>query len=161
VTAILNPAVVGPLLPYLIPPALAAALVTIVGVRRSAADVAPEMIQQNPLQLFAALKMAVLFQAVLMTVHAARELWGESGVFTSAAALGLTDVDALTVSMAREVARTVSPAVAATAIAIGILANTAMKLGIALILGSRSFRMLAGGALALMLVVLAAAALFQ
>ena len=36
-----------------------------------------------------------------MVVHLAREMWGQSGVLTSAAILGLTDVDALTVSMAR------------------------------------------------------------
>jgi uncharacterized membrane protein (DUF4010 family) len=89
--------------------------------------------------------MAVLFQAVLFAVHLARETWGSSGVFTSAAILGLTDVDALTVSMTRDVARTVSPAVAASAIAAGVLANTGMKLGLALFLGSRRFRAIAGG----------------
>jgi uncharacterized membrane protein (DUF4010 family) len=52
----------------------------------------------NPLRLVGALQMAVLFQAVLLAVHLARESWGTSGVFTSAAILGLTDVDALTVS---------------------------------------------------------------
>ena len=44
-------------------------------------------------------------------------------MFTSAAVLGLTDVDALTVSMARGVATTASPAIAASAIAVGVLAE--------------------------------------
>ena len=57
-------------------------------------------------------------------------VWGVSGVFTSAAVLGLTDVDALTVSMAK-MWRRYSPAVAATAIAVGVLANTGLKLGLA------------------------------
>ncbi len=104
--------------------------------------------------------MALLFQAVLMAVHLAGEAWGQSGVLTSAAVLGLTDVDALTVSMARGVAQTVSPAVAATAIAVGVLANTAMKLGLALFFGSRRFRAIAGGALALMLVAIGVTFLF-
>lgn len=156
VTAILNRAVVSPLLPYLVPPALAAALVAAVGARRSTTPAAPEVAQHNPLQLTAALQMAVLFQGVLMAVHAARELWGASGVFTSAAVLGLTDVDALTLSMAREVAQAVSPEVAATAIAIGVLTNTAMKLGVALFFGSPKFKVIAGGALVLMLVALGA-----
>jgi uncharacterized membrane protein (DUF4010 family) len=77
-------------------------------------------------------------------------------VFASAAVLGLTDVDALTVSMARGVAQTVSPVMAATAIAVGVLANTGMKLGLALFFGSRRFRLIAGGALAIMLVTLGA-----
>lgn len=71
--------------------------------------------------------MAVLFQVVLMIVHAAHERWGTSGVFTSAAVLGLTDVDALTVSMAKDVAEALSPATAATAIAVGVLSNIARR----------------------------------
>jgi uncharacterized membrane protein (DUF4010 family) len=100
-TAILNPVVAIALIPYLTPPAVMAALVTAVGAHRLPATTAPEGSPHNPLQLAAALQMAVLFQAVLMVVHGARELWGTSGVFTSAAVLGLTDVDALTISMAR------------------------------------------------------------
>jgi uncharacterized membrane protein (DUF4010 family) len=156
-TAILNPAVVPPLIRYLAMPAVIAALVTAGGVRRSPAAGAPDALPQNPLQLTTALQMAVLFQGVLMAVHMAREWWGQSGVFTSAAVLGLTDVDALTVSMARGVAQTVSPTVAATAIAVGVLTNTVIKLGLTVFLGSRSFRTIAGGALALMLLTLGAA----
>ena len=156
-TAILGPAVVPALIPYLAAPALVAALAAMVGARRSPAAGVTDIPLQNPLQLTAALQMAVLFQGVLMAVHVARAVWGQSGVFTSAAVLGLTDVDALTVSMARGVARTASPVVAATAIAVGVLANTGMKLGLAVFLGSPRFRTIAGGALLLMLLSLAAA----
>jgi uncharacterized membrane protein (DUF4010 family) len=104
--------------------------------------------------------MAVLFQAVLMAVHLVGSVWGQSGVFTSAAVLGLTDVDALTMSMARGVAASQSEAVAATAIAVGVLANTAMKLGLAIFLGAPRFRTIAGGSLALMLVAAGGALLF-
>ena len=103
--------------------------------------------------------MAVLFQAVLMAVHLLGEVWGQSGVFASAAVLGLTDADALTVSMARGVAATASPAIAATAIAVGVLANTAMKLALAVFFGAPRFRAIAGGALALMLVAVGGALL--
>jgi uncharacterized membrane protein (DUF4010 family) len=51
----------------------------------------------------------------------------------------------------------VSPAVAATAIAVGVFSNTAMKLGLAVVLGSARFRMIAGGALVLMLAALGTA----
>jgi uncharacterized membrane protein (DUF4010 family) len=153
-TAILNRAVVPELYPYLIAPAVVAAAIAALGAWRSPGEGGPEMSVQNPLQLSGALQMAVLFQLVLMAVHVARNWWGASGVLTTAAVLGLTDVDALTVSMIRDVAYTVSTAVAATAIAVGILANTGMKLGLALFFGSARFRMIAGGALALMLAVL-------
>jgi uncharacterized membrane protein (DUF4010 family) len=158
-TAILNAAVVRPLGPYLIAPALVAALVAAMGARRSRAEQSPEMTVHNPLQLGGALQMAVLFQAVLMVVHLAGDLWGASGVFTTAAVLGLTDVDALTVSMARGVAETASPAVAATAIAVGVLSNTAMKAALALVFGVRHFRVIAGGALGFMFLALGAALL--
>ena len=152
-TAILNPAVVTPLLPYLTPPALVAAIVAAVGLLRPApAAPAPAVEQQNPLQLAGALQMAVMFQGVLMAVWVANEYWGSSGVFTSAAILGLTDVDALTLSMARDVAVRVSPEMAAAAIGIGVLTNTVMKLAMALALGSARFKLVAGGALLLMLV---------
>src|SRR3954470_17776288 len=111
----------------------------------------------NPLQLAAALHMAALFQVVLIAVHIARERWGASGVFTSAAVLGLSDVDALTVSMAKDVADALSPTIAATAIGIGVLSNTAMKIALALLFGSPRFRVVAGGALLLMFVALALA----
>jgi uncharacterized membrane protein (DUF4010 family) len=159
-TAILNAAVVPPLVPYLAAPALVAILVAVVGARRSLAAGAPDVSARNQLQLVAALQMAVLFQAVLMAVYLIRDTWGQSGVFTSAAVLGLTDVDALTVSMARGIALTASPTVAATAIAVGVLTNTAMKLGLALFLGAQGFRAIAGGALALMLVAIGGALVF-
>jgi uncharacterized membrane protein (DUF4010 family) len=158
-TAILNAAVVRPLVPYLAAPAVIAALVAMVGALRSRETGAPEVSVRNPLQLGAALQMAVLFQVVLMAVHLAGNMWGQSGVYTTAAVLGLTDVDALTMSMARGVAVTACPAVAATAIAVGVLANTAMKLALAVFLGASRFRVIAGGALALMLVVMGAAVL--
>jgi uncharacterized membrane protein (DUF4010 family) len=150
-TAILNAEVVRPLGPYLVAPAVVAALVAIVGARRSPHTGGPDVAVRNPLQLAAALQMAVLFQAVLMAVYLIGNMWGQSGVYTSAAVLGLTDVDALTVSMARGVAVTASPQIAATAIAVGVLTNTAMKLGLAVFFGAARFRVIAGGTLALML----------
>lgn len=159
-TAILNVAVLPPLVPYLAAPALVAALVAALGIARPVAAAAPGVPVRNPLKLAAALQMALLFQGVLMSVYLVRDTWGQSGVFTSAAVLGLTDVDALTLSMARGVAHTMSPTVAATAIAVGVLANTAMKLGLVLFLGGPAFRAVAGGALILMLLLNGAALLF-
>jgi len=73
-------------------------------------------------------------------------------VLTTAAALGLTDVDALTVSMTKGVADTLSMQTAALAIAVGILANNGLKAGIALLLGERQFRTIVVGTLGLMIV---------
>lgn len=155
-TTILNAAVAMPLLPYLVAPAVVAVVVAIAGARRAATEQPPEFAMENPLNLWGALQMAALFQLVLMAVSVARQGFGTVGIFTSAAVLGLTDVDALTVSMARGMAGTIPVEVAAAAIAAGVLANTAMKLALALMFGSKMFRVIAGGALAVMFVAMAA-----
>ena len=98
----------------------------------------------------AALQMAVMFQVMLMVVHFAESAWGSAGVYGSATVLGLTDVDALTVSMARGVAYTASLQTAAVAIAVGVLANTVLKLALVLLFGSPRFLRIVGPALALM-----------
>ena len=153
-TAILNRAVAATLALYLAAPAVVALLAVAVGSRGSGSAGAAEPPPRNPLQLAAALQMALLFQIVLTAVHVARERWGASGVFTSATVLGLTDVDALTVSMAKGVADAASPEIAAAAIAVGILSNTAMKIALSVALGSARFSTIAGGALVLMFVAL-------
>ena len=158
---VLNPALVLPVSPYLMPPALVAALVALYGARGPHPSPADERAPVNPLQLSSALQMAALFQGVLFTVHLVRQTWGASGVLTSAAVLGLTDADALTMSMARDVAYSVSLDVAALAIAVGIVANTAMKLAIALVFGSARFRTIAGGALTLIIAAATTALLWR
>jgi uncharacterized membrane protein (DUF4010 family) len=156
-TAALNLPLLPLLLPYLVLPGLVAAAVATIGFRRTRSVGVPASTMVNPLQLTAALQMALLFQAVLMLVHFAGRAAGEAGVFGSAAVLGLTDVDALTVSMARGVAQTVSLHTAAAAIALGVLSNTGLKLVVALTFGSPSFKRIAGGSLTLMIVAAAAA----
>jgi len=71
-----------------------------------------------------------------------RDRWGSLGLYPAAAALGLTDVDALTVSMST-LDQSVLPEIAARAIAIGVLANTLLKLGLTVVMGSNRFRRVA------------------
>ena len=84
--------------------------------------------------------MAATFQLVLLAVFVARRTFGAVGLLASGAVLGLTDVDALTISMAKSVSAGVAAHLAAQAIAIGVLANCAMKTGIAIVLGAPAFR---------------------
>jgi uncharacterized membrane protein (DUF4010 family) len=94
--------------------------------------------------------MAVLFQAVFFAVHAARAVWGDAGLIASAAVLGLTDVDALTIAMVKSASGGVPVALAARAIAVGILCNTVLKLALAALLGNAPFRRIAAAGLAAM-----------
>lgn len=146
--AVLNLAVCGRTLPYLIGPGVIAAAIAGVGAWRGRrAPEAPASPITNPLQLMAAIQMAVVFQVVLIVVAYASRFWGDVGLLGSAAVLGLTDVDALTVSVATGTTAGV-PDVAARALAIGVLSNTLLKLALALAIGRGAFRLVAGGALA-------------
>jgi uncharacterized membrane protein (DUF4010 family) len=156
-TAILNPLVLPLLASYLAAPGMIAAIATTVGARRSPPNGSTEVPLQNPLQLTAALQMAVLFQVVLMAVSVARAWWGESGVISSATVLGLTDVDALTVAMSASVGDGAPAAVAARALGMGALVNTLVKLGLATGIGRGRFRRQAGISLALLATVSALA----
>ena len=130
-----------------------AALVAAVGAITLSADgeVAPPLSANNPLQLSASLQMALLFQVVITIVSLVRDTSGRAGVPTTAAVLGLTDVDALTLSMASGIAHTMSLDTAALAIAIGVLANTALKMGVALLFGAPTFRVIVASTLILMM----------
>jgi uncharacterized membrane protein (DUF4010 family) len=110
---------------------------------------------ESPLRLRAAIQMALAFQVALTLIRLVSDRWGAIGIYPTAAALGLTDVDALTVSMSR-VDTGVTPTVAAQAIAIGIMANTLLKLGLAAGVGVGSFRSVATRGLAAMVAASAA-----
>jgi uncharacterized membrane protein (DUF4010 family) len=92
---------------------------------------------KSPFSLTFAIKFALLFAAVAVLVDRAQAVLREGAVYVVAALAGLTDVDAITLSMAREADR-VTPAVAVTAITIAVIANTVVKTGLVWWLGSRT-----------------------
>lgn len=131
---------------YLVPPFVIGSLIVLTGLRKATKSEGVEP-PDNPLQIAAALQMAALFQIVLILVELARRTWGNVGVIVSSAVLGLTDVDALTLSMANAAASQVPVDLAARGLAIGILANTLLKAGLAIVIGAGPFRWLVTGGL--------------
>lgn len=149
-TSVLDARVARALLPYLAAP-FVIGLAMVALWLRTQDDSGPDGGEAaNPLQVWPALQMAVTFQVVLFAVALVRGWFGEGGLLATGAVLGLTDVDALTISMTRSVATGISPQTAARAIAIGIVANSAMKATIAGVLGARSFAARTGGVLVAM-----------
>ena len=69
---------------------------------------------------------------------------------------GLTDVDAVTISMAKSVGEGVEPRIAASAIALAIISNSAVKIAITLLIGAARYRALAAGGLVTMAAALGA-----
>ncbi|HWH52051.1 MAG TPA: MgtC/SapB family protein [Gemmatimonadaceae bacterium] len=140
VSAVLNPAVSVALLPLLAPPFVAGLLLVSIGWRQESTAALPsDTAAESPLQFGAAIRMAVAFQVAMLLVAAGRRWLGEPGVLASGAALGLTDIDALTVSLSRADAA-FAATTAAQAIAIGVLSNTMLKLTVALVLGAPRYR---------------------
>ena len=102
---------------------------------------------RNPLQLKSAIELALLFQVVLYVVYYVRQWVGDAGLMATGFVLGLTDVDALTLSMTRGVATGISIEMACRAILMGIIGNSILKAIIALAMGTRRFGVQAGVAL--------------
>lgn len=151
VSAALAPAVTRALVPYLAPPVLVGVALGALALRRRPATPGADAGGDDgasPLRLWPAVQMAVAFQLALLAVPVLRGWFGAAGVLASAAVLGLTDVDALTVSMSRLGEAPGAVPLAARAIAVGILANTLLKLGLVLALGEARFRRAAGAGLA-------------
>jgi uncharacterized membrane protein (DUF4010 family) len=149
-TLVLNRAVGVAIWPYLAAPFVVGMAALALGLRRREPGAAAPAVEGNPLQLGAALQMVAMFQVVLFLVAFAKQRFGDAGLFASGAVLGLTDVDALTVSMTRGVEGGITPDVAAQAIAIGILSNTVLKTALAVVLGTARLRVAAGAILGAM-----------
>ncbi|HEX5003945.1 MAG TPA: DUF4010 domain-containing protein, partial [Gemmatimonadales bacterium] len=152
ITFVLNPATGWALLPPLLLPFLAGALLTLWGfwAGPSAPDTPAEPFAPpaNPLRLGSAIRLALLFQAAMMALAWVQHAFGEAGVLPLAALLGLTDMDALTLSMARLGAEAPMTQLAARAIILGILSNTLLKFAVGMALGTSEFRRYAGAGLA-------------
>jgi len=96
---------------------------------------------KNPFSLRSAVEFGLLFAIVLLVVAVARERFPGQGYYVVAALAGLTDVDAITLSMA-QLARdgATDLATAAGAMVTATLANTFVKCGIILALGGAALR---------------------
>jgi uncharacterized membrane protein (DUF4010 family) len=107
--------------------------------RTSEAGVAPAV--ANPLSLSMAIKFALVYGVVKFLVTAASELQFARGVLAISAVAGLTDIDAIAVSMTNGVREgTQAPPLAALAVVIGCISNTMAKAGIAVALRSPELR---------------------
>lgn len=142
---------------FLVPPFIAGVIALLVGLRHVHRETHVPEPPRNPLQFVEAIQMAALFQVVLFGVDLVERLAGNVGVVASGAVLGLTDMDALTMSMARAASGSVSLDVAARAIAVGLVSNTLLKMGIALTFGAPRFRGVVAVSLAAMAVSVVAA----
>lgn len=94
---------------------------------------------KNPFSLTEAAKFAAFFAVVLVVVKGVQLHFPGEGFYLVAVLAGLTDVDAITLSMA-EYAKTGDPAIAIDSIVIAAAANTVVKTAMVASLGSAAMR---------------------
>ena len=121
---------------------------------------APDVPLRNPFRLTASIRFALFFAAMMLLVELVRRELPAGGIYAVAVLAGLTDVDAITLSMAEQARAGNATELAAGAIVTAALANTVAKCGLVAALGSRALRarvalatgmILCTGALALVL----------
>lgn len=93
----------------------------------------------NPSQLKGAIFFAALFAGVTLASAAASHYWGTQGTLLVAAVSGLTDMDAITLTLGQQAAEgRITPAYASGAIMIAVVSNTLFKMGIVCVIGGKS-----------------------
>ncbi len=97
-----------------------------------------ELYRQNPLELGMALRFGLLLTLIMVAAEALRRSWGEAGIYLVAALSGITDVDAITLSLARLAGAELAIETAALGVVLAALSNTLVKAGMAaLVSGGR------------------------
>ena len=89
----------------------------------------------NPFSITEALKFAVVFVIVLVLSEQLQAWLGEQGVYLSALLAGTTDVDAITLSLARLYREGLDPSVAAGGLLLAAASNTLTKAGMVVFIG--------------------------
>ena len=120
------------------PAALVALVVAIVLARRAAIAPAGPAPTGNPFALLPALGFAVLVALVQLSVRWMETRFGNSGVAVTLALAGAMDVDAAIVALRTFPAGSIAPAVAGAILALPVLLNTLLKLGVVWITGGRA-----------------------
>lgn len=140
---------VAPQIARLLWPALVAAAIAmaatalVLSLRGTAQEESPTP-PANPFELGAVLRMAALLAGVGALAKLGAEWLGGAAVIIIAAVTGLTDVDAITLSMPQLVPDVITATLAARAIAVAVASNIIAKAAYAAALGNRAYGRLYG-----------------
>ncbi|QGM21553.1 DUF4010 domain-containing protein [Spiribacter sp. 2438] len=88
----------------------------------------------RPFELATALRFGVFLVGIVLLAEAFRRWAGDAGIYLLAAISGLSDVDAITLSLGRMAGGDLTPEVAARGIVLAAIANTLVKLGLAVVI---------------------------
>jgi len=93
---------------------------------------------KNPFELRPALMFATLLAAIMLLSRGLSEFYGDAGIYLLAAASGIADVDAITLSLANMTGEDLTISVAALAVLTAALVNAAVKAALSLGIGGRA-----------------------
>jgi len=99
-------------------------------------------VTNNPLELSEALKLGLLFGIIFGSIGIFQSKFGDSGIYVISFLSGLTDVDAITLSLSQLAKVKISELTAMYGIMIATIVNSIVKLGIVFVLGGRKPGML-------------------
>jgi len=109
-----------------------------INLRGPAGGAGPLPEQGNPTELRSALLFGLLYALVLLAVAAANTAFGDRGLYVAAVLSGLTDMDAITLSIAQLVStEEVAPATGWRLILVAAMSNLAFKAGVVAMVGDR------------------------
>ncbi|MCB1631497.1 MAG: MgtC/SapB family protein [Pseudomonadales bacterium] len=121
---------------------LLAAFFYLRGLRRRPVTTSGEVVSvSNPFNLVSAVQFALLFALVLVVVELTRQHAPEGGIYVVSAIAGLTDVNAITLSLAQQASDAAGFEIAARALGIAALANTLVKFLLVAMLGRGPLRL--------------------
>ncbi|PZV79748.1 uncharacterized membrane protein (DUF4010 family) [Algoriphagus aquaeductus] len=95
---------------------------------------------KKPLDLKSALVFGAIYSAILLLVSYANENLGERGTFISSAIAGISDIDAITISVSKLAGNQLIMQIAGISILIATISNTLVKMGIGIYAGSMELR---------------------
>ena len=119
------------------PAAGAALLLALLLARRAGTAAAGAPPAGNPFALLPAIGFALLVALVSLVAHWAQAQFGNRGVAITLAITGAMDVDAAIVALRALPPGTVAPALAGSILALPVLLNTLLKLGVVLVQGGK------------------------
>ncbi|MFH4525039.1 DUF4010 domain-containing protein [Vibrio diabolicus] len=93
--------------------------------------------QTNPLALQSALFFGLVLAVIMLLAHALSDWFGNAGVLILSALSGITDVDAISLTLGRQSTKTLSVTTAALGILIAASVNTIVKMGMVIAIGDK------------------------
>jgi uncharacterized membrane protein (DUF4010 family) len=133
---VINPELLRPfILPIIIGSLCGYGYIGLLYITSKREDIPQNIEFKNPFSLKEALIMGLAFGATLALITLANRYIGDAGVYTVAAISGISDVDAIILSLSSLAKNGLSPATAHYAILIAILSNTFAKMALVFFLG--------------------------